>query len=356
MRDQIIKAVCKIIESKGISLDARAFRLITGCIENLNPKLEITTEVIENIAKHLSVELTKTKSFEHQLQTEEDSDNVMTKYKIRLDDTVNTLLHKPAVLQSIFNPAALVSKTYLFLDSKWRLRNGDQTILSWSIATSNGSRLENISGLTTAPVKNIIAVKLLPFIFPNTQRALNSLRRISVEMIEFNAQAYVMHGNQRFHFMYEIDAGTAADDPYETKELGLNESIFRFTYPITEIQTLSIRFRNPINILSLDKDILIGTAASVGTDTVITFSEPHRCGIGDDVVVSGFTTTNPSADFAEIELVNDADGWPLTAVTTYTITFAVDLSTLTGAITGNVEVFFQAKRLLLRFEIDWVQK
>lgn len=355
-KTQIVSAVINNLKEHGMDIDTRAIQLVQQAVNELDPQIDINAKLIVNISKHIGVELFKTKHEQLPSNAIGDSETALAGPTIKATDTVNSLLTRPAVLQSIFNPGALVSRTYLFLDSRWRFRTGDSSVLSWSIATSNGPRQDSFSGLVTADLRNIVGIRLLPFIFPNTRRALNCLRRISVEMIEFQNQAYVMYGNQRFHFMYEINAGAAADDPYETKELGLNESTFRFGKPISEIQTLSFRFRNPINILSLDKDLLTGTATSVGAETVITFSEPHFCGIGDEIIVNGFNTTNPIADLAEIELVNDQDGWPITAVTTYTMTFGVDLSSLAGAIVGNVEVFFQAKRLLMRLEIDWVAK
>ena len=119
-------------------------------------------------------------------------------------ETVESLLNKPKLLQSIFNPNSLIKKAYLFLDSKYRVRNTDSNTLKWNIATTGTNYDERTTAVSTSRLKNIVAIKLYPFKFPNTYGSLYNFNRIYVDMVELNNQSYIMYGNNRFHFEFNI--------------------------------------------------------------------------------------------------------------------------------------------------------
>lgn len=244
-------------------------------------------------------------------------------------------------------------KAYLLLDRKYLAGDtNNSTEFRWFISTTAKKYNPELTAALTAPIRDITSIRMLPFVFPNTDDTIHPFRRLHVEIIEANMQAYlVTSANRRFHFSFNIErAGTLL--PYNITDAGNSESRFDFAEPIIELDTITLRFSNIDSIISLDPDRLFGVIAAVGAQTQITFDVPHRCAVGSIVVISGFSTDAPVADSAEIELMNESVGWPIVSVTTFTILLDLDLSGLVGNITGApFEVYLNAKRFAIQLEI-----
>lgn len=292
---------------------------------------------------------------QNELGTE--SEHALTKHSIKQTDTINTLLHKPRILQSIFNPRSLVKTAYILLDSRYRVRDSiSNNLFKWNLNYSGSNYDPNTTAVSTARIINIGSVKMLPFKFPYTTGALTNHNRLAVEIVELNNQAYISYNN-RFHFEFDIESGGVGYSQYICKDLGSNVAVFTFTNPVAELNTISLRFYNPYSLLTLDPDILYGTITSNSAQSVITFTKPPMVALGDMVVIQQFTTTNPTADFVSIEQMNDPDGWPITAVTTFSITIDVDISGLTGGIVTNpLPVYLQSKRFSIRLEMSYLDR
>ena len=273
--------------------------------------------------------------------------------------TIDSLLQSPAILQSIFNPKALHRKAYLILDRKYQSNDSNNIHeFKWHIATAGKHFNSLTTSVTTAPLRDIIKIKMFPFRFPNTANAITEFHRLSVELVEFNSQAYVVaHCNKRFHFAFDIErtGAVGSNEPLNMTDVSNSITEFEFHTPIIEINTLTIRFANPEVDVNLDPDILSGTISSVGAQTLITFLQPHFCTIDTSVVITGFITTDPINDSVEIELMNDTNGWDITAVTTFTVTIDVDISGLNGVILNNpYNIYLNAKRFALRMELTYI--
>lgn len=281
--------------------------------------------------------------------------------KLEEPTTVDALLQFPAVLQSIFNPKALRRKAYLILDRKYQAEDTNNiNEFKWHVTNTSKAYNPLITAATTAPMRDIVKIKMFPFRFPNSENTISEFHRLSVEIVEFNTQAYIItHTNKKFHFAFDIErtGSVGSTDPYIMNDVGNSLTEFEFHDPIIELNTITIKFGNPGDLINLDPDSLYGVISPLGAQTLITFTQPHFCSLFTTVVISDFNTTNPSADATEIALMNDPTGWDITALTALTVTIDVDISGLTGVITGNpFYIYLNAKRFGLRMELTYITK
>lgn len=276
--------------------------------------------------------------------------------KIESNATLDSLLQNPRMIQSIFNPAALHKKAYLILDRKFQASESNNVNeFKWNIANTSRSYDPKTTAATNSSMKDIVKIKMFPFMFPNTDNTLTVFNRLTVEIAELNTQSYIItHINKKFHFSFDIQQ-TGASAPYNMTDIGNSISEFEFHDPVIELNTITLRFGNPEELINLDPDSLLGTISAVGAQTLITFTQLHLCNVGSSVVISNFSTTAPVDDAVEIDLMNYSHGWEIVASTAFSITIDVDISGLTGAILGNpFYVYLNAKRFALRLELTYI--
>jgi len=308
------------------------------------------------------------------------SEHVVVDKKVE-NETVESLLNKPKLLQSIFSPQSLIKKAYLYLDSKYRVRNTASNTLKWNIATTGTNYDEATTAVSTSRLKNIVAIKAFPFRFPNTNAALYNFNRIYMDMIELNNQSYVMYGNTRFHFEFNISyvtqptlaqvtgyryipTSTGTDlSTYYTQaycdDIGQNKSVFDFTYPIAELTTLSLQFNNGFQILDLDPDTVKATMYT-GTRTALVFQATPYIALYDTISLSNVTTTNPAAATTINNINNrefiitEIDGINVDNLVYYYFEYNTN-GILNNTINNGVfDVYLNSKRLQLRLEIDYI--
>ena len=277
--------------------------------------------------------------------------------KLNKNSTVDSLLHYPATLQRIFNPHALHHKAYLFLDRRYQLDEANNVNeFKWQVSDTTRSYNALTTVVSCIPVKDIVKIKMFPFRFPNSDRAVMDFYNLSVEIKELSTQACIVsHNNKRYHFMFDVEkTGTNPYDPYKAMDPGNSAVEFEFLDPVIELSEITIVFGNPESTISLDPDILYGTFASVGAQTVITFGKDHKCEVGCTINVVGFNTGTPLVDKAIIDEINHVRGNVVTAITSNTMTIDINSSTI-GAIVGNpFYVYLNAKRFGLRLELTYL--
>lgn len=327
------------------------------------------TSILSALVELVSAELDKLPKLQeegpidiHEIMVQEigkEPETSLLEKKLDEPTTIDALLQSPAVLQSIFNPHALRRKAYLTLDRKYQA-DDTNNINEFKWHVSNTSRAFNplTTAATTAPVRDIIKIKMFPFRFPNSENTVTEFHRLSVEILEFNTQAYIItHTNKKFHFAFDIErtGPIGSTEPYIMDDVGNSMTEFEFHDPIIELSTITLRFGNPGDLINLDPDSLYGTIAPLGAQTVITFTQPHFCSLFTTVVISDFNTTLPIDDAVEIELMNSPTGWDITALTAFTVTIDVDISGLAGAIVGNpFYIYLNSKRFGLRMELTYI--
>jgi hypothetical protein len=281
--------------------------------------------------------------------------------KIDKNATVDSLLQTPAILQGIFNPLARMRKAYLILDRKYQSdESNNVNEFKWLISNVGKAHNPLHTAVSSTIINDVIGVKMFPFRFPNSENNITDFHRVSVEIVEFNSQAYIIAAsNKRFHFLFDLQRTGAVGStaPYNMNDIGNHVADFSFVDPIIEVNTMTVRFGNPEEIISLDPDSLYGTIAALGAQTEITFLQPHNCAVDDVIIIQGFNTTDPVADAAEITLLNDPYGWNIAAHGTFDMLINVDISGLTGAIAGGpFYVYLNSKRFMLRLELTYINK
>ena len=338
-------------------LDSTQFKgkPITSIIAILIELFSTNLDKLPKIPKELPIDM-------HEILANEigkDPETSLLEKKVDKAATVDKLLQSPYVLQRIFNPSALYRKAYLILDRKFQTSDiNNINEFKWHIASTNRSFDPFITAATTAPFKDIIKIKMFPFRFPNSENTVTEFNRLSVEIMELNSQACIFtHINKRFHFSFNIEllGPDTRIDPYNMNDIGNSFAEFEFHDPIIELNTITVRFGNPETLINLDPDSLYGVVSAVGAQTLITFTQPHYCPIGSTIVISDFNTTNPISDAAIINLLNNANGLVIVALTTLTITIDIDISGLVGIIDGNpFYIYLNGKRFALRLELTYL--
>ena len=232
---------------------------------------------------------------------------------------------QPLRLQNIFNPQATEKKIYLVLDTKHTVGltdniqdyKQDATVSSfkWNISTNSiSSALTNMVGVSS-PIKDIVKIKMYPFIIPNVEYDIYVYERISLAIDELNTQAYsAIDYSRRFHFLFDIEpVNRTGYYPFRLKDLGNSITEFEFFKPIKEISTITLSFGAPFRPISFGSPILVPKQILSNplspTQTVIEFYFNPYVSKDSFVYITGFTTTNPSADQYYIELFNDQFGW-----------------------------------------------
>lgn len=287
-----------------------------------------------------------------------ESESSIMEKKVSTDATVDSLLQQPKTLQRIFNPKAVQKSVYMILDSRYRDRTvTDPTILRWSVTTPQGNFMPDSSALTTMPLRDIISMNMTPFRFPNARNAITNSHRVSVEIIELNSQSMIANrGQKRIHFMFNINETDSPQfSPYELTDIGNAKTHFKFHTPIVQLDTISLRFGNPLLNIALDPDQLYATVSPIGVQTLLTFSQPHYCVIGDEVILIDFTTDAPNADKPIIDILNDINGHAITAAPVPNVMrINVDITGLTGVIPSTTLIYLNSKRIICNMEFTHV--
>lgn len=258
---------------------------------------------------------------------------------------------QPTQLQNIINPKALETKAYVVLDRRY-LASSNNIQFKWDItyqtSVSTGYNALGISAI----LQDITKIKIFPFVFPNTLHAVTGAKKLSLLFSEFETQAYMAVQNaKRFHVMFGISTPLAGEQHNLSNAIGENE--FEFNRPIIQISSLTLSFGNPLTTLELDPDKMSVDISSSGALALLTFATSPRIISGDIVIISGFSTTDPTADAAIISAINDSNGYPVSIVTPTTMTIPVDLTALVGVIINPSQAYLDSKRFIIPVEFTF---
>ncbi len=286
-------------------------------------------------------------------------------------ETVDSLIKEPLKIQSIFNPDALRRSAFLRLDRKYQTQSTNNiNTFKWSIAViSEGANYDpTTSAATTSSLTGIVECHIRPFRFPNTLNALNGRRRLSLQILEFSNQGWVLApSTRRIQFIMElVQTDNTGLFQYDAKDIGQNRTEFKFFSPIMQLPTITLQFGNPETILNLDPDNGYTSVAASGVQSLLTFFQKnsdgtytataHNCAVNDLVMISNFNTTDPSGDRAEITLMNDTNGWPIATIpSATTMLINIDISGLAGAIVGSpFPIYLDSKRFCIEMRLTYL--
>jgi hypothetical protein len=259
--------------------------------------------------------------------------------KVNLEAILGT--RDPMRLRRALNPASCVAKAYVVLDRRYSARlTDDNSKFTWSLAPQGAGYDHSTTISTTALLRNIVGIEVMPFRLPRAENAIISSNRISLAVEELRTQSFIANEeHRRFHCLFKITQPTPVAQ-YDIR---------------TELSSLTLTFGNPFCPLTFDPDQLPATVAPNAIQTLLTFSQPHFMTVGDYVILSGVATDQGGVDSVEMDLLNDADGWAVSALTATTLTLDVDLSGLMGAIVNNpYTIYLESKRFVVPMVIKYL--
>ncbi|MGL5934490.1 MAG: hypothetical protein ACRCZI_02585 [Cetobacterium sp.] len=237
-------------------------------------------------------------------------------------------------LKNIFSPTAAIKNKKILLDTRYRVLDNDgRTIIKWNYANNTSTT----QGSTNAvgDIQNIVSVRVFPFQMPYLKSADNEYKRITMYIQEFSAQSVIAQENRNYHFMFE----TEVNDRYINLNLPRSvDGIYKFTNPITRLDSVNISFGSPLEQVTFDTDRRTMLAYTYGTTTSFQSVENHNLETGDRVYISNFTTTNPLAliDSNIISAINRTNGQTVTYIDDTTISIDVNTSQLNFTGPGTI--------------------
>lgn len=253
-------------------------------------------------------------------------------------------------IQNLFNPQ-YVSKNYIILDTRYKSSNSNSQEFSWNFL-SNTSVTAPGAVNSLGGVSNITAVRFSPIRIPYIDSIINSnYNRVTLLIKEFSGQAYIAQEGRKFHCMFDIvpDGNYINLIPFPDP----NNAIFNFETPITQIDTVTLSFGYPLQLVDFQSDNSL-VSVTYGATTVFTSPTPHNLQTGDLVYLSNFTTNNTIADVTAISVINRADGFNVIVLDPVTFEIDYNTSSLASPIAGlMINAYYASKRLFVNLELSY---
>jgi hypothetical protein len=277
------------------------------------------------------------------------------------DITIDRIFNKEdiAALQSSVLQKSRYKSFYITLDSNNRseLSEGLRKFI-WEYSYGN---LPYRKGFvqTTQKIKNIVGMRIHPIsIYHNSSVPLFNYN-FTILIEEFASQSVLCHEDRRYHFMlrynndypytnqygnplvfltlnyYAEDMSHINDYPLLTNLNPNDDGYFWFDKTILDINSFTITLGNPVQ--QIDFPFIFTTIqgfwVTYGAITNILHTS-FKLNTGDIVKIENFTTTNPTADAAIINILNRNEGHVITFIDGANFTIAVDTSTLSAPPVG----------------------
>lgn len=276
-------------------------------------------------------------------------------------------------LRNVFNPTQNIIRDYVIFDTRYRdVNHGIQNQFQWGYSDTTNIRPGVVN--TQYTIRNLISMRAMQFVFPKTgyygQTFLNvNTGRVSLFIREFQRQAFVAREQTYYHMIFRtVTDGYTLITPFpgtavyiQTQIEDYADGMIPFRPPVTEVNTFTFQFQDPINTLNFppDRDRV---AFTYGNPTTITSTQPNNLISGSRVYITDFTTNTPTnaIDAALIAAINDPNGLVITVAapsTTNTVfTIPVDTSAIAGPIVGlRVECYYAQWRVIIPFELYYLK-
>lgn len=240
------------------------------------------------------------------------------------------------------------------LDTRFRLVNSQNaghgnTEYKWNIHTSNDAgRPGDIRMQDT--ITQVMAMTICPFWIPVSNARYQYYDKVRMYIREFKEQSVQVNEfldgdagqitrTNYYHFEFLIDRR-------EVNRIHLIPicPTFKFRLPIAQINTITVQFRSPFELITFNPDRLYFTVSNINP-AVFTSTEDHQLATGDLVYVVGFEAGTQVVNRA----VNDSAGYFVTRLSATQFSIPLDLTSLAGPV-DNVEVQFGSKRIVTQIE------
>lgn len=237
----------------------------------------------------------------------------------------------------------------MLLDSRYRALRNAASDYTWSISDQPSDTPGSVS--TQAGMSNILSMKFSEFFIPYVPEADNPAKKITVLIDTLSMSSVMAHENRHYHVI--------CDTSIVTNRIRLvpeNCGVFKFNEPIDHLKRISISFANPLVQLNFLPDTYSVTlSVNAPNSTYISFLTKHYVSDGELILITGFTTANPSSDFAAIAAVNNPNGVVVSVVDDYTLEITQDLSTST-LLTDPPSTFayISSRRIMIPIEFTYM--
>jgi hypothetical protein len=261
--------------------------------------------------------------------------------KVNMRITTNTVIGSSAPAVS---GAQTISQT-LFLDSRIRdvgqsdLANGK---LSWNVVKTDNNPESGTIG-TNNHLTSITGIQVGDIQMPYSRIIYNSIRKASMYIEQLGSQSTNLGAN-RHTFMFNVQLSSLNGNEYDatgqTNKVILTpiNAVFRFNTPFTSIERLTCVFRNPdLPIPFSDENISM--TMTYGNPTIFTSGEMHGLINGDEIIISGVSGSGKD------ELFNSPYGHIIQVVNNYSVSIAIDTSSLVG--TQEVSAYLSQRRIFI---------
>lgn len=151
----------------------------------------------------------------------------------------------------LFNPESMYVHYYLVLDSDFRDTTEENpaaiTKFTWRYAPTQytGTGFCNSVGV----IRDIIGMRMYQPRVPFLPAMNTDAKRVSVLIEEMKAQAFIAENGRRFHFLLRPNF-IAGQTDIELSTEDYNDGIFNFRKPITKMDSFTLSFGDPLNILT----------------------------------------------------------------------------------------------------------
>ena len=226
----------------------------------------------------------------------------------------------------------IIKSAYLYLDTKYRsLENDGTEYFKWNYTNLINTQVGSVNSI--ADVKDIISMCIITYKIPLVSNALNQNERITLSIDELSGQSVIAHENRRFH---SVGISRIRDNWIDIRCEDFRKGVFKFNNPINNLNSLTVRFGNPLEPIIFDKDRLNGLF-TYNTDDIITitFQENHNLTTGDIIYVENFDTKN---SLLTSNTIQKSNGHTITVLNLNQLTIAVDTKSIYKKIDGTVNV------------------
>lgn len=154
-------------------------------------------------------------------------------------------------LQMTLNPSSLYEHIYVGLDTNYRDTTGDSgsTINKFTWKYAPTQNLSTGYCNSVGVVRNIVGMRMYQPKIGFLADMDTDAKRVSILVEELQSQAYIAENGRRFHFLLR-PVYVALQTMIELSTEDYNDGIFNFRKPIKHIDSLTISFGNPLNILN----------------------------------------------------------------------------------------------------------
>jgi len=185
---------------------------------------------------------------------EPDQEREMTtfeKKKIKVNQFLG--INDISTLQLLFNPSSLYVRYYVVLDTDYRIQGNDPptgiTKFKWNYASTKN--LQEGFANSIGEIRDVISMRMYQPKIHNLLAMNTTAKRVSILIEEFSAQSFIGENGRRFHYTLRPNFSNSGFTPLiELTMEDNNDTVFNFRKPFTTIDTLTLSFGEPLNVLT----------------------------------------------------------------------------------------------------------